>query len=80
MEVPRLGVESELQLPAYATATAMVGSELHLQPIPQLKATLIPNPLSEARDRICIFMDSSRICFCCTTKRFPGFYSSSWSL
>ena len=23
MEVPRLGVESELQLPAYATATAM---------------------------------------------------------
>ena len=24
MEVPRLGVESELQLPAYATATAML--------------------------------------------------------
>ena len=23
MEVPRLGVESEIQLPAYATATAM---------------------------------------------------------
>ena len=34
-EVPRLGVESELQLPGYSTATA--------------KQTL--NPLSKARDR-----------------------------
>ena len=34
MEVPRLGVESELQLPAYATATAMP-----LCPTPQLMAT-----------------------------------------
>ena len=41
MEIPRLGVESELQLPAYTTATAMqAGSEphLHLQPTPQLVA------------------------------------------
>ena len=38
-----LGVESELQLPAYPTATAMrVGSELHLRPAPQLTATLDP--------------------------------------
>ena len=35
MEVPRLGVESELQLPAYTTATA----------------TWILNPLSKARNR-----------------------------
>jgi len=36
MEVPRLGVQSELQLPAYATttATANAGSEPHLQPTP----------------------------------------------
>ena len=32
MEVPRLGVKLELQLPAYATAMAMARSELHLQP------------------------------------------------
>ena len=37
-EVPRLGVESELQLPAYTTATAMP----HLQPTSQLMAT--PDP------------------------------------
>jgi len=34
MEVPRLGVESELQLLAYTTATAMSESEPHLQPTP----------------------------------------------
>ena len=44
MKVPRLGVKPELQLLAYATATAMpdlsyVRSELHLQPTPQLTAS-----------------------------------------
>ena len=39
MEVPRLGVELELQLLAYTTATA-TKSELHLQPTLQLTATL----------------------------------------
>ena len=39
---PRLGVESELQLPAYTTATANEGSEPRLQPIPQV--TAIPDP------------------------------------
>ena len=34
MEVPRLGVELELQLLAYTTATA-VASQLHLRPAPQ---------------------------------------------
>ena len=38
MEVPRLGVESELQLPAYATATAMPDLSSRLQPTPQLIA------------------------------------------
>ena len=36
MEVPRLGVELELQPPAY------VGTEPHLQPTPQLMA--LPDP------------------------------------
>ena len=63
MEVPRLGVESELQLPAYATATAM--------PDPSCLCALhhsswqrqILNPVSEARDRTCVLMDGSQICF-----------------
>ena len=42
MDVPRLGLERELQLPTYTTATAM----------------LILNPLSEARDRTRILMDT----------------------
>ena len=62
MEVPRLGVESELlQPPAYTTATAMVaGSELscvcnHHRDSWQ---RWILNPLSEARDRTHIIMDT----------------------
>ena len=47
VEVPRLGVESELQLPAYTTATV----------------TQILNPLIETRDRTHILMDTSQICY-----------------
>ena len=43
MEVPRLGVKSELEMPAYATATPMLDPshicDLHQ---PQLTATLDP--------------------------------------
>ena len=50
MEVPRLGVESELQLPAYTTAIATQDSscvcDLHHSSRPRQ----ILNPLSEARD------------------------------
>ena len=61
MEVLRLGVESELQLLAYTTATAM--------PDPSRVCNLhhsswqrqILNPLSEARDQTHIFMDTSLI-------------------
>ena len=42
MEVSRLGVESELQLPACATAPAMPNPKLHLRPTLQLMAT--PDP------------------------------------
>ena len=42
MEIPRLGVESELQLLVYTKAIAR--SELRLQPTPQLMATLDPQP------------------------------------
>ena len=61
MEVPMLGIELELQLPAYTTATAtqylssicdLHHSSLHLQ---------IPNLLSKAKDQIGILMDTSRV-------------------
>ena len=55
MEVPRLGVESELQLPAYATATATATSDQNL--VCNLHHSSwqcqILNPLSETRDRTC---------------------------
>ena len=50
MEVPRLGVKSDLQLPAYVTATAMPD----LSPICDLHYSSQPhqslNPQSKARD------------------------------
>jgi len=62
-EVPRLEVESELQLPAYTTATAM--------PDPSRISNLhhsswqgqILNPLSKASDGTCVLMDASQIHF-----------------
>ena len=63
MEVPRLGVESELQLPASTTATAMRDPshicDLHhssWQP-------WVLNPLSKARDRIHFLMDTSQVLY-----------------
>ena len=51
MEAPRLGVHSELQLPAYTTATAMRDPshiyDLHHSSRPRR----VLHPLSEARDR-----------------------------
>ena len=45
MEVPRLGVKSELQLSAYTTATATWGEEPRVQPVPQVTATPDPQPI-----------------------------------
>ena len=61
MEVPRLGVDSELQLPVYITATAMwdLSCVCNLHHISGQCQIL--NALSEAKDQICIFMDTS--CF-----------------
>ena len=59
MEVPRLWVESELKLPAYATATATPDQsriwDLH-HSSPQCQ---ILNPLSKARDQTLILMNIS---------------------
>ena len=50
MEVPRPGVESELQLPAYATATAMPDPSHVCDLHPSSWQCQILNPLSEPKD------------------------------
>ena len=63
MEVPRLGVRSELQLPACTTVTATgdPGCTCDSHHRPQLTATPTVNPLGESRDRIHNRMVPSRI-------------------
>ena len=55
MEVPRLGVQSELQLPAYTTATGTS----NLNCIFNLYQIL--NPRSNARDQTHILLDMGRV-------------------
>ena len=71
MEVPRLGVESELQQLAYATATASPDPSHICNLHHSSQKCHILNPLSEARDGTCILMDASQICFCWAMTRTP---------
>ena len=67
MEVPRLGVQLEVQLLAYTTATA-VRDPSHIADLRHSsRQRQIPNPLSEARDRTRNLIVPSRICFRCAT-------------
>ena len=59
MEVPRLGVKSELQLQAYSTATATWDPSTICDLHQSLCQRQILNPLSEARDQTCILMNTS---------------------
>ena len=69
--VPRLGVKSELQLLAYATATATQDPSRLCDLHHSSRQCQILNPVSEARDRTCILMDTSLICFHCATTGTP---------
>ena len=60
MEVPRLGVKSELQLPGYTTATATLGRTYTSA---HSNAGSF-NPMSEARDQTCILMNTSWVHYC----------------
>ena len=61
--VPRLGVQSELQLLAYPTATATWDRsclcDLHHSSRPRR----VLHPLGKARDGTCILMDPSWVCY-----------------
>ena len=63
LEISRLEIKSELQLPAYATATATPD----LSRVCDLHCTSwqcqILNPRSEARDQTHVLVDTSRVCY-----------------
>ena len=68
MEVPRLGIESELKLPAYTTAVAMWDLSLVCHLRHSSRQLQILNPLSKARDQIHILLDTSQAHYCWATK------------
>ena len=71
MEVPRLGVELELQLLAYTTATATPDPSHIFNLHHGSRQCRSLNPLSEARDRTCVLMVTSQIRFHWATMGTP---------
>ena len=63
MEVPRLGADSELQLPAYTTATATPDPSRDCNLHYSSRQSQILNLLREARDWTRILMGTSQICY-----------------
>ena len=61
MEVPRLGVKLELQLPVYTTATAMPDPSHIFDLGRSLWQHWVLNPLVEAKDRTHILMDTGQV-------------------
>ena len=61
MEVSRLGVKSELQLPAYATARAMPDPSLMCNLHHSSQQCRILPPLSKARDQTHVLMDTRQV-------------------
>ena len=72
MEVPRLGVKSEMYLPAYTTVTAMQGPRCVFILHHSSQQHWILDPVSEARYQPHILMDISQICFRWATTGTPG--------
>ena len=74
LDIPRLGVKSELWLQANTTATAVQDPSLICDLHHSSQQHQIPDPLGEAKHRTCFFMDTSQICFRCTTTGIPCVY------
>ena len=72
MEVPRLGIESELQLLAYTTAMAMQDPSLACDLHQSSWQHWILNPLNEARGRTHVLMDTSQVHYPWATMGTPG--------
>ena len=76
MEVPRLGFELELQLPAYTTATATQDLSRTFDLHPSSWQHRILNPLTEARDRTHNLVDTSQVCYRRATMGTPAVSAS----
>ena len=63
MEDPKLGVKSELLLPAYTTATATQDLSRVCDLHHSSRQCQILNPLSKARDGALMLMDTSQVCY-----------------
>ena len=72
MEVTRLGVELELQQPAYATAPATLDLSCVYNLHHSSQQHRILNPLIRARDRTHNLMVPTQIRFLCATMRTPS--------
>ena len=72
MEVPKLGVEWQLELPACATATAMWDPSRICNLHHSSQQCQILKPLSQARDRTCILMVTSPVHYCRATIGTPS--------
>ena len=59
--IPRLGIKSELQLPAYTTDTATWDPSPVCDLHHSSRHRRILNPLSETRDRTCLLMHTSQV-------------------
>ena len=79
MEVPWLGVKSELQGPAYTTAMATwdLSSIFNLHHSSQQPCIL--NPLREARGQTCVFMYTSWVPYCWVTMETPILLDVVWT-
>ena len=71
MEVPRLSIKSELQLPAYTPATAMPDSSHVCNLHHSSQQCRILNPLSKARGPTRILRDTRQVRFRCTMTGTP---------
>ena len=79
MEVPRLGVKSEPEPLAYTTATAAQDLSCFCYLHHSSQRHWILNPLSEARDWTCVFMDASQISFCWVMGESSKSLMMAWS-
>ena len=77
MEVPRLGVQLELQLLAYTTATATPGLSRVCDLHHSSQEPQILNPLSKARDQTCNLIVPSQIRFHYAMMGTPIFFKST---
>ena len=74
LEVPRLEVKLELQLPGYAIATAKSDPRHLCDLYHSSRQRRLPYPLSKAGDWTYLPMDTRWICFWCATMGTPSVY------